>query len=615
MSPPGRRTATRRLRRLLLRGSAARGLAAAAAAFAVLQALRLRLSYYDSWDYWNDARALLGESDAVYYRVHGPLEALLLSPLVATVDRDGLGPWIAPHLLHAGLAALTLVLLHGWLRPLVGPRGAAAGVLVFAATRLFVRYAPHALVDIPAAGWAVATFAAWDRADRAAAAGHARQAARWAVASGAALGAGMLHKYTLLALPGALGGAALLRAALEPGGLARLRRLTLTGLSCLGVFTLGFAGALWRAEGSVSFQTFLEVLSEAEDMVQTWGGEGAGDYVALALGVASPLTFALALGGLAVVLRHWRSDRVRRALPALLWLPLAGGLLALRVTHSEARYLLPLWPSLALLVGFAVRASVPLLRRAPGPSAVAVAVGLAAVAWPAISQARHDLHPAFARPTQPAFAHVLRQALLTPSRVLWRGHPVPLVTTPNPEAPALPDDEFFDFVHLAHPFVSALGERGVEGRYETPQRPVRMMMNEPGEVDLLVRGAPEVLYTPRLVEGAEAPAELELWLRSRWRFRAPGTLGGLRLDEEGRLHVEAPSPGLSGADLRAAGARVSTVGLAVDDARLPSGRVHDLRAAVQAAGPAGVSVSRVERVALPLLWHALPQRLPPGARP
>ena len=590
---------SRPLRRFLLGGGAARALTLAAVAFAFVQALRLRLSYYDSWDYWNDARALLGEPGAIFYRVHGPLEGALLSPLVATLDRDGLGPWVGPHLLHAALAALTLGVLHAWLAPLAGRRSAAVGVLALAATRLFVRYAPHALVDVPAAGWVAATLAAWDRAETAR---TPREGARWAALAGLALGAGMLHKYTLLALPGALGAGALLRAR-EAGGRARLRRLALSGFSSLAVFGAGFAAAFLRTEGRVGLPTFLDVLAEARASLEPWGAESPADYIDLALRVASPLVFALAALGVLAAARSWQSTRVRRALPGLLWLPLAGGLLAFGLPHNEARYLLPLWPSLALLVALGTRSLLPLARRSPRLASGTMAAGLALLAAPAVSQAAHDLHPAFARPTQPAFASVLRQALLTPSRVLWHGEPIPLVTTPRPEAPVLPADEFFDVVHLAHPFVAALGERSTLGSDRAVADPVAYLLARPGEVDLLVRGAEEVHYTTRFVEGVRPPDELELWVRSRWRFAAPGALGGLRLTDEGRLLLESPSPGLASDVVHAAGGHATTVGLAVDGTRLGAGTVHDVRDRLAAAKPGGVVVTRVEHLALPLGWE------------
>ena len=230
-------------------------------------------------------------------------------------------------------------------------------------------------------------------------------------------------------------------------------------------------------------------------------------------------------------------------------------------------------------------------------------MALLAMAVPALAQARHDLHPAFARPTQPAFSEVLRQALLTPSRIFWRGLPLPLVTTPTPDAPTLPDDEFFDLVHLAHPFVAAMGERPVDGHDDLVHDAVELLMETPGDGDLLVRGAAEHLYTPRFVAGVEPPAYLELWLRSRWRVRGPGTLGGLHLRADGQLHVAAPSPGRDGEFLRAAGGTTRTVDLRVDGERLSAGRTHDVGRLVAAAGSAGLVIERVEHVTLPVRWE------------
>ncbi|MEM1417672.1 MAG: glycosyltransferase family 39 protein [Myxococcota bacterium] len=582
---------------------AARALVAALGAFAFVQAGRLRLSYADTWDYWNDARALLGEPGVSFYRVHAPLEGALLTPLVATIDRDGLGPWVGPHLLHAALATLTLLAVYAWLRPLVGSRAAALGLLVFAATRLFVRYAPHALVDVPAAGWVAATFAAWDRAETAR---RPRAQLGWALATGAALAAGMLHKYTLLALPGALGAAGLVRLVLEPDRRARLLRGLVAGGSAIALFALGFGATFLRVEGAVSLATFESVLDQARHMVEAWGVEAPDDYLSMALVVASPLAYMLAALGLLAALRG--GPRVRRALPGLLWLPLLGGLIAFRVEHNEARYLLPLFPSVALAAALGARSLAPLLRRIPRPRrararAFAWGATLLLLVLPAADQVRRDLHPAFARPTQPALVEVLRQALLPDSSLGWHGHPLPLVTTTEPANPLIPEDEFFDTVHIAHPLLRAMTGRDVDGRWGRPDPVRRLLRVVRSDVDLILRGPTGSIYAPVLAAGVDAPPHLELWLRNRWRFAGPGTHGGLQLDEDGWLRAVDPSPGLFGPRVRAAGGEREDVALRIGGDPVSPRRRHHVGRALEEAGPDGLLVERVERLRLPILWE------------
>jgi hypothetical protein len=494
-------------------------------AFMLHQAFALQIHYYDTFDYLNDARRLLGDESASYYRVHAPLGPLLAMPvasaILSTAEVDDPLRWVLPHLLGALLAALTLLAVWGWLRSRVGGRWALLGVLLLMGTSLFVRYAPFLLVDIATAGWVAAAFLAWARATS--------PRGRWFHygAFGVAIAGGMLTKYSVIVLPLPFVAAELVRVVVE----RRLcwRRL-LGGLFGGCVAALVFWGVMSAVFGYVdgrpfTLETLEALLAGSSAAVVSFPGETWADYAPMLVACVSPITLALAALGVATGLRRsWRRD-----LPVLLWILLLGGLLSFRIGHNEARYLWPILPAIAYFAVIGARASWGMLHSlARGRGRVAVALlslavmGLALT--PGISQARRDTHPFFYTGTQPAFVRFIEDHTSGDRSVFWAGHFVAL-SPPSPNA-AVPEDEFFDFFHLGHPCVHLLTSGRVVG-VPSPGDPARFLRGRPGEGDVLVVGPPSFVFGP----GAAAPETFEVYARRRLSLRREGSA---YVDDDGR---------------------------------------------------------------------------------
>jgi hypothetical protein len=555
----------------IISGIAALGVVLALA-FALYQAFAVRLHTYDGFDYLNDARRLSGDEAAVaaYYRVHAPLVPTLAVPVVRAVAHappDDPARWTLPHLLGVALAALSVLACFLWIRERTNARWAWLGALFVASTPLFVHYAHHILVDVSCAGWVAATFFAWDRATR------GRGGWRHYGLFGVAIAGATLTKYALGALPIAFVLAELLRVVIERK--LRARRwlgLVLAGAVAATLFAAAMSAAFFVIDGDVlTARDFAALLGEASGMVAPMEGEGAWDYLPLLFGTVSVFTLGLSLVGLVDGLRRdWRRD-----LPAATWIALFGGLLAFRVGHNEARYLLPVLPAVALFATLGARSLVRMARRGlPLPArrtAIAtLGVALALSVAPGVSRAARDTHPFFRSDTQAVFARWVEDHAPGGGKVLWAGHFVAL-TPPDP-SPGLVEDEFFDYFHLGHPAVHFLTDAHMEGVDGFPD-PAEVLRRDEGAADVFVVGPREFVFAYAVAHGAERPATFELFARRRLTLRPEGDRwvddGGtawLRTieDADGRVTVEA---------LRDLG-EVDLAARAVLGPRMPLGRHH-----------------------------------------
>lgn len=491
---------------------------ALALGFTLHQAVQVRLHYYDSFDYMNDARRLNGDESAAYYRVHAPLVPVLARPIVsAIVDAEDAGDpvrWILPHLLGWAMAALALLAAWLWMRERAGAGWALLGVLLLCSTRLFIRYAPFLLVDIATAGWVALAFFAWARAT------CARGEPRHWLLFGLAVAGGMLTKYSLGALPFAFIAAELMRIPLE----RRLRLRRIAGALAAGVvaavaFWLFLAAVFREVDGEpFTLEAFQALIGGASAMVEPMPGETQWDYGPMLLATVSPITVALALVGVPVGLRRdWRRD-----LPALLWMLGFTALISFRVGHNEARYLWPALPALAYFAMIGARWLYALVWSRLRARRLLPVVGASVVAlatWPAFVQARRDTHPFFYADTQPDFLRFIQEETRPPRRAFWTGHFVAL-TPPSPNE-GLVQDEFMDFFHLSHPPVHLFTDAQMIG--VATRAPADYLRRQDGAGDVLVVGPPGFVFAYADQSGQlEPPETFDVWSRRRAVLRRAG---------------------------------------------------------------------------------------------
>lgn len=498
---------------------------AAFVVFAAVQAFQIRIRFYDTYDYLNDARAILGDEGpgAAYYRVHAPV-----MPLVATLGaavHDPADPanrwtWLVPHALAFLGVLLTLAALGAYLarRHGRGPpwrRFWIWGLALFVVSPLFVRYSPHLLVDIPTAGAVAASLWLWDRV-------RVEKSWLWPVLLGIAFGVAMGLKYSLLLFPGVFAVAALVETAVDRRIFSRRNaRVALSGAVGLATFFALVAFAYERSfEDGFTLERWISDLQEASHMVRPMAGDHPSDNVVLLAQVLSPVALILAAIGLPAALRRWRRD-----LPGLLWLVFFIAMLSFGVGHSEARYLYPVFPVVMHLSVLGLR-TLWTMRVTPARRARVrrvlrwvLPVALVAATVPGVAQMVTDRDPFFQRPTHWRIAELLVNELPEDGKVYFSGNF--LVLTP-PDPVTFERDEFFDFFHFGHPAIHFLTRRQVIGvRVRDPQGQLR---RAPGEANAFVVGPDRFHHTTALLAGFPPPSTFTIWIGTR--------------DAEGAVHVE-----------------------------------------------------------------------------
>jgi hypothetical protein len=498
---------------------------AAFVVFAAVQAFQIRVRFYDTYDYLNDARAILGDdgAGAAYYRVHAPV-----MPLVATLGAMAHDPadpanrwrWLVPHALAFLGALLTLAALGAFLarRHGRGPpwrRFWIWGLALFVVSPLFVRYSPHLLVDIPTAGAVAASLWLWDRV-------RVEKSWRWPVLLGVAWGVAMGLKYSLLLFPGVFAVAALVETAADRRLFSRRNaRIALAGVVGLATFFALIAFVYDRAfEEGFSLERWIADLQQASNMVRPMEGDRPSDNLVLLAQVLSPVALVLAAIGLPSAMKAWRRD-----LPGLLWLVFFVAMLSFGVGHSEARYLYPVFPVVMHLAVLGLR-TLWSPKIAPAGRARmrrtlrwVLPVALVAAALPGFGQMVTDRDPFFRRPTHWRVAELLVRELPPEGKVYFSGH---FVVLAPPDPVSYERDEFFDFFHLGHPAIHFLTRRQVQGAHGPPEAHLRRAR---GEADAFVVGASRFHHTTDLLAGNPLPSTFTIWIRSR--------------DADGQPHLEA----------------------------------------------------------------------------
>src|SRR5262245_29070761 len=148
-----------------LRWALAIGLALALA-HPVYGAMHLGVEAFDGCDYLRRARALVGAPLFESQPLRPPLVPILQTPAMAIVRASPPADpvrLIAPHLTGALVSILSAGGVFWLFSRTFGLTLGLLGTLLFASTRYFVHYGPHAMADLPSAGWAAVTIALYLR--------------------------------------------------------------------------------------------------------------------------------------------------------------------------------------------------------------------------------------------------------------------------------------------------------------------------------------------------------------------------------------------------------------------------------------------------------------------
>jgi hypothetical protein len=243
----------------------------------------------------------------------------------------------------------------------------------------------------------------------------------------------------------------------------------------------------------------------------------------LAFLVSVPLLVVAAIGAVWACRRWTHGDLLH-----LLWLAVFLGVMTFRVPHKEARYLLPILPSLVFLQlrGFeALHLAIARTTRrwAMGASAaLSVALSVPA-AWAGVSEGLRFADPVYRGPFLPDIAHWIREKLQPDGRVVMTGCWVFNMYAKDPVV--MPTDEYNHLHHLNHTSF----EYYLDHRVEEAAVPAT---NSPGIADAFPRGG-AIIRLPPFFFDANAKAQI------------PEPPLGLSVDRIQRLTLRAlpaPSP-------------------------------------------------------------------------
>lgn len=417
-------------------------LIAVAFAYTFYRACTLRIDYCDSFMYRQSAMRLWGY-ELEYFDLRPPLLAMLLAPVIELARSLGssmAGLFRATALEAAVMSALSALAVVWALKRPVGWTAALFGGVLFVANRFFVRYGAHVMTDVITAGTISAAIAAY-------LAGRDRRHLGWFALCGFFLGMTALLRYNVVTV----------FAGFFVGELYvsvrrwRVHDRAWTGLllACFVALVMFVQAHRWVFEhvyGDPSLERFFRIYEDLKTgSAVDRGGESPWDYWSMGMLALGPIPFALAGTGLVLAVL-WPKDGDGIFLGVFLSI---GG--ALFITpHTEARYALPLLPSIVYFGARTVEAIGstvgPWLRarhwtlRAVG--AVVVTATCAQAAAPGVAQAVLDDDPIF-RTT--AFQRVAQAMARVPSgRAWWNG----MTTTLCPrELDTFPEDDFFNVFH------------------------------------------------------------------------------------------------------------------------------------------------------------------------
>jgi len=326
-------------------------------AYLAVVSVRLRIDYFDSYQSLLSARSILDRNPTDYSIYRGILYPALLLPatalgrVVGSLDVT----FVLAHLSAVLLFGALLVATFSLLRVQLGLRAALLGTTLLSMNLLIINNAPLAKEDIPGAAFITAAFYVYWRT---------RQAPRIAnfFVAGLLAGAAAGVRYQLLPLWLVFIAAfEILSAVLghergrawtslwQPALIPRMLALFLTPVVVLVLFPIVLYPELGRSSVFYAPRLFLHDLRLVRDAVHV--NEGTIQNYRF---IANSLTWPLVLAAIAGALRGWRTHRSATLFHGL-WFILLFGAQTYAIGHKEARFLLPVFPSLYFFVaqGFA----------------------------------------------------------------------------------------------------------------------------------------------------------------------------------------------------------------------------------------------------------------------
>jgi len=424
-------------------------------------AVRVPLDYWDGFEFLTNAVLLAGHGDTVssgYSMLRPPLWPLLLAPLHLVTRSPGAYLWL-PHLFSALVAVAAIAAGYRLFRLSFGAELSAVGAAALALNRLTTHYAAFALADVLSMLTVIVTLHAWLRA-------RTRRGVSGFALAGVLAGLSVSSKYPLAMLPAALALFELARAAVPGSGRDPSARVRWRGLVAPGPWLGGLLAAMTpvavltlvvglamrpfdRAQVISSLQFLMQIGRDAKYDDPWW------EHLQTAWILFSAPLLACALLGAVEALRARRDGDLLH----LLWTVTYFAAMTWWSQHREARYLLPIVPS---LVWLALRGAQQLWTLVPSLRGWRWPAGVAFLAMPALGsadEARRFFTPPYSQPVMREIAQFVAASGRAPYFVTggraWSVFP--------PEPVVFPHDEYMHFHHL-----SAVAFEYFAGRKQTP---------------------------------------------------------------------------------------------------------------------------------------------------
>jgi hypothetical protein len=423
------------------------------AAYITYVAVAVRVEQYDGFVYLNNAKRLLELPPARFEHWRPPLLSLAMVvpvELAAWGPAGGAGYFVWPHLAAVVITLLSTLAVGLLLRRQLGITLALVGVVGFVTSRLFIRYGPFVMADQLSAGVVASVLAVylrtWTDSETAPSMHDYRLC-------GLLLGFALLTKQPLILMVPAMGLSEILYAV----HFRRWERRRLVGLVVtMAVGTLVFIGVqlfiftwLYGAdaiEAAVySVKNDFSPRSVSNRLAASTVGDSSWNYASLAWHVFSPPVVVVGAIGVLIALR----ERQARDLPVLAWLVVLGGTLTCLISHTEARYLLPVAPMWLFFVLRAAETGMNLVwHKGVGWRVTAVALALLAMlslGRESVLQLRLNSDPFYTADSQRRTLQALLAARGPHGKLRWFG---PLATLHPAHRASLVGDDYFDIFHI-----------------------------------------------------------------------------------------------------------------------------------------------------------------------
>lgn len=462
----------------------------AAAGYLVYRAVALRIDYWDSYLYMNNARCMLGDSAARYQLDKPPVLPALYMPIVAITDEPAsVTQYVIPHFMAIALSMASIFTVWLLLRRNLPPLLALAAVVFCVGNRIFIHYAAYSLADIASLGFVTLAFVTWFKA-------RDQRLWRWFVLTGVfiALTVGTRYQNALFPIGIGLAEVAIaIRARQVPD-----RRFLGFGVACVVGLVLWLVihkltyDAIGRPFSAKSLLDALEYAGAGAE--RQYEREAPWQYFRMLPIAVSPIVLVLAIAGLVVA----TFQRLDRDWLFFVFLIFVGGPL-FRVDHNEIRYLYAAFPALLYFAmrpfevlprWSVVRKLLDDRRGVAGLGALAMAVTLVALV-PAFDQVRRDQDRFFTTDVFRSSSAWLLEHRQQGAELVWYGRPHTL-HPPNPMQ--FEDDEYYNIFHYWAHILEFFAREKVEDRYWRGQSPEQVIAGEGDSPIALFYGAPDDLH-------------------------------------------------------------------------------------------------------------------------